>query len=275
VDEFSALVRSSGFLPLEDRLNSPNMSEVAFHQVLGPLCPSMPSMTEMFRGLPASVAAIMTTAGALERAYEVDASARAISLSIILFFDVTLDLFETNLDEIQIATAGTNSCDSPGLWFPYLLLLAEEHEFGSGVRVESRAFTVRRIPIADHSDDELRVIEGPGWDLRSATKFDDSVFDNFTMEREVSFYDAGHVSVVGVAEDEGFFDLQVLYPLADIDAAIHFQIQSLPYDPSQGELTFDEVVDLLTRLSNFLGDLAQQAGGKLYDWIAEEPVAPG
>ncbi len=275
-DEISALVRSHGFLPLGEWLLSPNGRDALAHRILGPLCPSMASMTESLRS-DASTAHFLTGRDVMQRALENDPSARSVSVSIHLFFDVTPAEFERTLDDILIATGGTSACDSQIMTMSHLSYLAEQNGFmsSSSGDIDSEAFSIRKISTADRSGAGLRLITGPGSELRQAIGAD-RMSENFApFYREVVFHDAGHVSAIGFTEEGRFLDQQALFPLTDIDAAIHIQIQSASYnskdDREAGVLTIEEEADLVGELVEFAAELAQQTATKLSDWISASP----
>ena len=271
-DEISALVRSHGFLPLAYWLTSPNGRDGLQHRIIGPLCPSMTSMTESLRS-NASTTHFRTSSDVMQRALENDPSARSLTVSIHLFFDVTPAEFERTLDDILIATGGTNACDSQIMTFTHLSYLAKQNGFvsSSSGDIDSEAFSIRKISIADSSMTELRLITGPGSELRQAIGADRMSENWAPFHREIVFHDAGHVSAIGSTEPPRFLDQQALFPLTDIDAAIHVQIQSASYGGEAGVITIDEEADLVGELVEFAAELAQQTATKLSDWISASP----
>ena len=217
----------------------------------------------------------------MKRAYEADTAARSLSISIIVFFGVTDSLFDLALDIMLVGTGGTNECTTTANYWPSILRVAGEHGYGSGpndgndlyMTTSADAFETRQIRLADASGIDIELVTGPSAELVDAAGSDHLRLNRLEVARWFEYYEAGHVSSFGVVEDGGIMDLQMLYPLPSIEAAVHVQLQSVPFIPNV-ELTADEAADLLLELIELHADISEVIGDHLWGWIDSKPIIP-
>jgi len=287
-DDLSSVLRLAGFLPVKDAYpdqeepSSPNYGDsIFFHYMTGDLCDGVRSMTNRFRSR-ASVMAARTGIEHMRGAYEANQAARGLTISIVVFFGVTDSLFDLALDDLLVGTGATSECTTTADWYPLLLRVAGEHGYGSGpddgndlyMTTSADAFETRQIRIADASGIDIELVTGPSAELVDAAGSDHRRFDVFDVERMFGFYEAGHASSVGVVKDGGIVDLQMLYPLPSIEAAVHLQIQSSPYMPDDVDLTDNEAADLALELIELQADISELIGDHLWGWIDSKPIIP-